>query len=187
MIAGLTQPLPTRWPFLGGWTLAFIGFPLGGLAAFTLLGAMNTPFNGLIGGLIAGACLGLTQGLALRQPRPFLFRWILVTALGMGLGFSLSLLLLGAATDSAGILGRALITGAALGVAQAVGLRLSFGWSLAWALLITVMYTVAWWVTSLVIQDSVNLGWVTFGSSGAILYQFVTGLALLYLSPRQNA
>ncbi|MBC8162293.1 MAG: hypothetical protein H7Z42_13880, partial [Roseiflexaceae bacterium] len=45
------------------WMVTFLGFPLGGAAAYALVRSVDTPLRGLLGGLIAGAILGLAQWL----------------------------------------------------------------------------------------------------------------------------
>lgn len=89
------------WRFWGSWGLAFIGFPLGGLAASALVGGIRTPLDGALGGLATGAVLGLAQWLVLRRRLALTPWWIAATATGMGAGLALGIALLG--TDTAGI------------------------------------------------------------------------------------
>ena len=55
------------WSFWMGWALAFVGFPLGGIAAAALIGPITTPLAGTLGGTLTGAVLGAVQWLALRR------------------------------------------------------------------------------------------------------------------------
>src|SRR5215212_5245683 len=105
-----------RRGFWVGWALAFLGFPLGGLATWTLLGPITTPLAGATGGALTGAVLGAVQWLALRRRLPLSPWWIVATALGMGTGLALGIALLGTRTDDVTLPLRGLIAG--IGMAQ---------------------------------------------------------------------
>ncbi len=169
----------TRWGLIGRWLLAFLGFPIGGSITYLVIGAVDDPLKGLAGGAVAGVFLGGAQWLALRKSHPVDTRWIAVTSAGLAAGVGLSTALFGTAADSATIINRAAVTGVILGVAQAYMLHRKGGASMIWAVAVALAYTVAWPVTGLVIKDNVQMGWVVFGSSGAILFQLITLIALL--------
>ncbi|MCU0475869.1 MAG: hypothetical protein MUC99_07125 [Anaerolineae bacterium] len=164
----------TRQTFVR-WVVAFLGFPVGGLAATSLIGVLENPLDGLLGGLIAGAGIGLAHGLALRAS---LWRWALASALGLGVGVWAGVVLFSASHDLATILMRAPLAGLGLGAAQAVLVRGTLRLAWAWPLLTAGMFVAAWWVSALVITTNLQAGFVVFGASGALLYQGVTGLAL---------
>ena len=105
------------------WLLAFLGFPLAGLAAQAVVGGIDTPLQGLIGGVASGAVLGTVQWLALRGSLPISPRWILASAAGLGLGLALGVGVLGTETAGAALPLRGAVTGLLLGAAQAVVLR----------------------------------------------------------------
>jgi hypothetical protein len=115
--------LGVAWRFRAGWGLAFLGFPLGGLAATALVGGVTTPLDGAIGGAATGAVVGLAQWLVLRRRLSLTPWWIAATAAGMGAGLALGIALQG--TDIAGITLplRGLVTGAGIGIAQFALLR----------------------------------------------------------------
>ncbi len=115
--------LGAAWRFWAGWGLAFLGFPLGGLAATALVGGVTTPLDGAIGGAATGAVVGLAQWLVLRRRLSLTPWWIAATAAGMGAGLALGIALQG--TDIAGITLplRGLVTGAGIGIAQFALLR----------------------------------------------------------------
>ena len=69
--------------------MAFLGFPLGGVAAAVLVGAITTPLGGALGGAATGALIGAAQWLVLRRHLPLTSGWIAATALGMGIGLAL--------------------------------------------------------------------------------------------------
>ena len=137
-----------------GWVLAFLGFPIGGVLAVALISRLETPLDGLLGGAVAGLAIGAAQWLALRRRLPVDWRWIVTTAVAMGLGLALGVLLFGAATTVEATLLRALPTGLLIGVAQ------------------------AWFITAQVIGRSLDIGFVVFGASGAIVFQALTGVVL---------
>lgn len=164
-----------------GWIVAFLGFPLGGLAATQLLGRIDTAPAGLLGGLIAGAVVGLAQMLALRLVLPVDWRWIVATAVGLSVGVGLSVALIGGETTLEAFLLRAPITGFVLSAAQWLVLRQHVRRAFWWIPAVMVIYTVAWFVTAQVIGTSLQAGFVVFGASGALVYQFLTGGLLWWL------
>lgn len=170
---------------LTAWTLAFVGFPLGGLTATLLIGRMETPLDALLGGVIAGAFVGGAQWLALRGRSPVSWRWVALTATGLGIGVSVSAALWGTGTDLESILLRAPLTGLALGFAQWLALRGWLRYDALWIVVVTILFPVAWFITSLVIGESINEAFFVFGASGALFFQLMTGLVLWrLLAPR---
>lgn len=169
---------------LVGWIVAFVGFPLGGLAATTVIGRLDTPIEGFIGGLIAGAGVGLAQMLALRGSLNPGWRWVAATAVGLAVGVALGVVLLGDSTDLTETLARAPFAGLGVGLAQAWLIHPHRRGAWGWALGLTVLWPLAWWVTSLVITTSLETGFVVFGASGALVFQVLSGLLLRALPPR---
>jgi hypothetical protein len=162
-----------RW--MMGWVVAFLGFPLSGLAVTLLLGSIDNTFEGLLGGLIAGAVIGTAQMLALRPLIAVDWRWIVATAVGLGVGVGLSRAIVGAETTLEAFLLRAPVTGLMLSIAQWWLLKDQLpraGW---WIPALTLIYTFAWFITAQVIGSSLDMGFVVFGSSGALVYQLLTG------------
>src|SRR5436190_7297612 len=94
---------PTRdWRFWGGWGLAFLGFPLGGLAASALVwaagaatGGVGAVAEGALAGAATGAVVGAAQWLALARRLPLAPRWIAVTSAGAAAGMALGVGFLG--------------------------------------------------------------------------------------------
>jgi hypothetical protein len=168
------------WSFWVGWALAFLGLPLGGLATWMLIGPIVTPLSGAIGGALTGAVLGAVQWLALRRRLPLSPWWIAVTALGMGLGFALGIALLGTSTDGAALPLRGLITGVSIGLAQYVLLRGISGRAPVWVLIVALGWALGWMITRAVGID-LSQQWTVFGSSGAIVFQLLTALTLLWM------
>ena len=90
----ITARSGAAWRLWAGWGLAFLGFPLGGLAAAALVGGVTTVLDGILGGLATGAVIGLAQWLVLRHRLRLTSWWIGATAAGMGVGLALGIALL---------------------------------------------------------------------------------------------
>lgn len=167
---------------LTSWIIAFLGFPIGGLIAITLIGRMDTSIDGLLGGIIAGVIIGGAQWIALKQFFSIDGRWVVATSAGLGLGIGLSALLWGTDTTLQAILTRAPLTGFLLGVAQWFILRQNVAHAYVWIPTLTLIYPAAWYITSRVIGDSINEAFFVFGASGALFFQITTGLVLRHLT-----
>jgi hypothetical protein len=169
------------WRFFLWWMLAFLGFPIGGLLAWVLVGSVEGVVSGALGGALAGAVIGAAQWLVLRRYLRIGAEWILATALGVAIGDALGALLTGAGTG----LGALLITGLATGVA--VGL-LQWGLALRGRLLLASLWppvvAIAWpvgWTVTWAFGIDVERGYFVFGSSGALVFAAITGLAMLLM------
>lgn len=168
------------WSFWVGWALAFVGFPLGGVAAAALVGPITTPLAGAIGGAVTGAVLGAVQWLALRRRLPLSPWWIAATALGMAVGLALGIALLGTSTDDAALPLRGLITGAGIGITQFLLLRHVSSRAAIWPPIIALGWALGWMITRAAGVD-LALHWSVFGSSGALTFQLLTGLTLAWM------
>jgi uncharacterized membrane protein YhdT len=160
------------------WIVAFLGFPVGGLAALSLIGALENPLEGLIGGAAAGAVLGLTQWLALRLRTPLTPLWIAASSIGLGVGVGLSVALFGADRSAQANALRAPLTGLIWGAAQWVFLQRSAAHAAWWIPTVALAYLIGWVVTAAVIGESLEQGFTVFGASGAVIFQIITGVAL---------
>jgi hypothetical protein len=185
MKAASTARSGSGWSFWVGWALAFVGFPLGGVAAAALVGPITTPLSGAIGGAVTGAVLGAVEWLALRRWLALSPWWIAATALGMGSGLALSITLLGTSTDGAALPLRGLITGAGIGIAQFVLLRSISSRAPVWALIVALGWALGWMITRAAGID-LALQWSAFGSSGALTFQLLTGLTLAWMLRRDK-
>jgi len=175
----------SEWSFWLGWALAFVGFPLGGVAATALIGPIMTPLAGALGGAATGAIIGAAEWLALRRRLPLSPWWIAATALGMGAGLPLGIALLGTSTDGAALPLRGLITGAGIGIAQYVLLRGVSSRAPVWPLIVTLGWALGWIITRAAGVD-LALQWSVFGSSGALTFQLLTGLVLAWMLRRDK-
>jgi hypothetical protein len=161
--------------------LAFLGFPIGGLLAIMLVGPVDGAVSGALGGAIAGAVIGAAQWLALRGHLRVGPEWILATALGVAIGDALGALLTGAGTGIGALVVTGLATGVAVGLLQ-WGLILRGRLPLAslWAPVVAVAWPVGWTVTWAFGID-VERGYYVFGSTGALVFAALTGLAMLLM------
>jgi len=166
------QPTPVRW------LIAVVGFPIGGFIGHLIGGPAATIPAALISGAIAGAIIGLGQGLALDlRPRP-LAMWIAATAAGLGLALAIVTAMIGqiSTTNEAVALGG--VSGLILGAGQAGVLqRRGVAISWIWAPVSAVAWAVGWFVTAS-IGVALASGWPVYGLSGAIVSQIITGIVI---------
>ena len=165
--------------FLILWVLAFLSFPIAGLLA-NLMGAVTTPLVAILAGAIAGATLGLVQWLVLRSQLSLSVWWIAATAIGMSAGLAISTAFLGSETVGSELLWRAVLTGLCIGIAQWIVLRQVLPQSIIWIGVITLGWTLGWFVTRGAGID-LSYKWAVFGATGALTFQVLTGLALYFL------
>jgi hypothetical protein len=164
------------------WLPTFLAFPAAGLLTISTIGPLRSPAAGLVGGAVAGAVLGGAQWLALRASG-IGRAWWLATVVGAAVGTALGVAATGAGTSTSALVVRGLLTGAVLGLGQAVAVRRPPARVAAWAATTTVAWGLGWLVTANVIVDA-DRGFVVFGSSGALVATIVTGLALPVLLGR---
>lgn len=171
---------PSRW--LIYWIIAFLAFPPAGALATAVIGSLNNPLQGALGGGIVGVIVGAAHALALRRRLNVGALWIAATAVGLALGVGMSTWIVGNDASLSATLLRAPITGLLLGTAQAWILHRS-GVKRAplWGVVITLIFPLAWYFTALVITTNLSIGFVIFGAAGAVVYQLLTGLVLWWL------
>jgi len=176
----LQGQITTSWSFWLFWMLAFLAFPIGGLAATAAVGPVTTALQGVLTGAITGAILGLIQWLVLKGPTSVPITWVLATSIGMAAGLGISVALLGSEMQGNNLLWRAAITGTCIGIGQWLVFRQVLPQSAIWILVICLGWTLGWFITRGAGID-LNPKWSVFGASGALSFQFVTGLALYFL------
>lgn len=180
MASTTTAQAESGWGFWAGWGLAFLGFPLGGLAGLGLAGPIIGIPQAAIGGAATGAVIGLAQWLVLRRRLPLTPWWVAATAAGMSGGLALSVGLLGTDTAGAALPLRGLVTGAGIGLAQYLALRGRAPRAPIWALVVAGGWAIGW-VTTRAAGVDLAPNFTVFGSTGAWAFQLLTGLALAWM------
>jgi len=160
------------------WLVATAGFPIGGFVGHAIAGPAATVIAALIGGLIAGAIIGLGQAGALALRPQAIAIWAGVTAVGLAVPLIAITALIGQidTTFDAVLLGA--LTGLAIGAGQAVLFgREGVGNAWIWVGASAVAWAVGWLVTAAV-GVALAPGWPVFGLSGALVSQVITGIVL---------
>jgi hypothetical protein len=166
------------------WTIGFVSFPIAGVAGGAVAGRVDNPVAALLGGVITGVVIGAGQSLASSRrldPR----RWIVATAVGMGIGLLLGATTVGYGTSLADLAVMGALTGLVLGAAQALALptRVSYRW--AWATATTVLWALGWTLTTLAGID-VDKQYMVFGAAGAVTFSALSGILLHALLPTRT-
>jgi hypothetical protein len=163
------------------WTAGFVAFPLAGITGMVVVGRVDGPSAAALGGLATGAVLGAGQALASSRRLPRL-RWVVATALGMGAGLLLGAVAVDFGTSLARLAVMGALTGAVLGVAQALALppRSRHRW--LWAVAMPVLWALGWAVTT-VAGVVVDGQFTVFGASGAVTVTALLGILLQHLLP----
>ena len=158
------------------WTVSFVSFPIGGVAAGLIAGPVDSVWPAALSGVITGAVIGAGQSLLSRRRLDWR-RWIPASAAGMGVGLTAGAALVGYRTTLADLVVMGAVTGLALGVAQAAVLR---RW--IWAAAMPLLWALGWTVTTVAGVDVGNQ-FSVFGSTGAITVSALTGLLLQRVKP----
>jgi hypothetical protein len=176
----IASPSTTKVPastasIIGRWMLSFVGFPLGGLVALLLTDPVDSVRHAVTGGLLTGAVLGAVQAWALRADRRQLVLWTLATALGLAVGLTLgsSLVEFGTSMGELGLQGA--VTGAAVGLAQALVMRGRTRLAFVWPLYLAAAWALGWVITTaggIAVEDQ----FTTFGAYGALTVALLTSV-----------
>ncbi len=171
------RPSPIRNLLI--WMLSFLAFPVAGLLGTFLVGPVDNLAAALLGGAVVGAIVGLAQSLVSRG-RLTILRWTIATAIGASAGVAIGTLAIGYGTTLVDLAIGGLITGAIIGVAQAVALPAALRVRLLWIVATTVLWASGWAVTTLA-GVGVEEQFIVFGATGAFVYTALAGLVLLVL------
>jgi len=162
--------------------VSFLGFPLGGLAAILVVGAVDNLTAALIGGLITGTILGAAQSWAMGRSGPPALLWIAATGVGFMAGFGVGSAVVDYDTSLAALTVQGAISGLAVGIAQALVLRRRLGrLVLVWPAALPVIWALGWVVTTS-IGVAVDQQFIVFGSSGALVVTALTAVLPLVLT-----
>jgi len=159
------------------WTLAFVSFPLAGIAAQAAVGRINDAVAALAGGLIAGAVIGTGQWLAARRLLGDPRAWIGATAAAMGIGLLAGAWVVGYGTSAGELAVMGAITGLPVGAAQAFLLRDRVARSWVWAAAMPLLWALGWTVTAAA-GVGVDRQYAVFGAFGAITVMALSGALL---------
>lgn len=163
------------WKRYGRWVGTFIGFPLAGLTARAVAGNIDTASAAAIGGLAGGAVLGAVQVGIAGIPAGERARWIGGTAAGLALGLTAGAAAVGFDTDTASLVAMGAISGAGVGIAQALAGSMRLRDRVLWAVVTPALWAGGWAITSQVIVDA-DRQHAVFGSSGALAVSLVAGV-----------
>jgi hypothetical protein len=179
-------PVRSRGRIVARWMVSFIGFPLGGLAALIVTEPVNSAANAVAGGLITGAVLGAVQAWALRFDRRQLVAWTLATAVGLTTGLAFGASLVGFRTSIDDLALQGAVTGAFVGLAQALVLRNRTGpVAFVWPAYLAGAWAIGWVVTTAG-GIAVEKQFTTFGAYGAVTVALLTSVLPIFLSTRTN-
>ena len=167
------------------WTVGFLSFPIAGVAGTVVAGRVDNPLSALTAGLITGAVVGAGQSLtSSRRLQPL--RWIIATAVGMGLGLLLGAAAVGYGTSLGDLAAMGALTGLALGSAQALAMPAETRYRAAWAAAMPLLWALGWTVTTLAGID-VDQQFTIFGASGAFTFSAISGVLLYALLTMRSA
>lgn len=164
--------MPRRW---ARWVGTFVGFPLAGVAARAVAGDIDSGSAAIVGGLAGGAVLGAAQAWIGGIGAGARLRWVAATTLGLTVGLAAGSGLVAHRTDVSSLVAMGAISGAAVGLAQALSLSMRGSDRLLWAVATPALWAGGWFVTSQVIVDAERQHAV-FGSSGAIAVSAVAAI-----------
>jgi hypothetical protein len=169
----------TTW---GRWLGSFIAFPLAGAAARAVAGNIDAAGAAVIGGLAGGVVLGALQaGIGGIGP-DHRVRWIGATAAGFAVGLTAGAGLVGYRTDAASLVAMGAVSGAAVGVAQALSIPMGRVDRVLWATATPVLWAGGWLMTSQVIVDADHQHAIFGAPSGLV----VCALASLLVVRRER-
>jgi hypothetical protein len=168
-----------RW---GRWLATFIGFPAAGLAARIVAGNVDSVGAAALGGVAGGVALGAVQTFVGGIPAADRGRWIGANAFGFGVGLTTGAGVVGYRTDTASLVVMGAVSGAAVGLAQALAVHMSSRDRVLWALATPALWAGGWLITSQVIVDA-DRQHAMFGSSGALTVAALAGILFALRRP----
>lgn len=170
------QSVPLRW------LIAILAFPVGGFLGHLVGGPAATVPAAVVSGAIAGAIIGMGQGLALSMRPSALAAWTAATAVGLGLSLAAVTAVIGQIGTTSEAVALGAVAGLVLGAGQALvlqrrGVRNAWMWvpasAVAWA---------AGWLVTASVGVALAAGWPVYGLSGAVVSQVITGIVIWRLT-----
>ena len=181
-----TAPTASSARTVARWMFSFLGFPLGGFAAWLLTGPVVDTTSAVTGGFLTGAILGAVQAWALRYDARLIIIWTLLTAGGMAVGLATGATRVSFSTQLADLALQGAVSGGVVGLAQAVALFRRLGsLALAWPACVAGAWAAGWTVTTLA-GIGVGEQFTVFGASGALVAALLTVVLPLVLRTRRG-
>lgn len=162
------------------WMITSLGFPFGGVLALSLAGPMDDVISAALGGLLAGAVVGVAQWLVLRNYFGIDFTWVLATVSGLALGNTVGMILIVSGRELSDLILVGAVAGICVGAAQWTLLRERLKFAGAWVPALAVAWPLGW-TTTWSIGVDVSIGYAVFGAVGALVFAAITGAALVLL------
>jgi hypothetical protein len=165
----------------GVWLLTTLAFPVGGLPAIAL-GGVDDVTSALLGGAAAGLVIGGGQWLVLRRAAGTPWTWVPATAAGLAVGLAVGASSVGYGTGATDLAVQGAVSGAGVGLAQALVMRRGFGVlrAVVWALTTAALWPLGWTVTR-AFGVGVEQQFSVFGATGALTVTALSGLVLVLL------
>ena len=161
-----------RW---ARWLGTFVGFPLAGVAARIVAGNIDSVGAAAVGGLAGGVALGAIQVVVGGIGPADRIRWIAATSAGLAVGLTVGANAVGYRTNTASLVAMGALSGAGVGIAQALSVPMRVVDRVLWALATPALWAGGWLITSQVINDA-DRQHAVFGSSGALAVSAVAGV-----------
>jgi hypothetical protein len=167
------------------WAAVALAFPVAGWVGRAISGPVDAVAPALLGGAITAAGLGAAQWWAAGRTFGPPGGWIAATAVGYAVGLAAGGALAGFATDIGSLALMGLVSGAGLGLAQALVLagRDDVRFAVAWGLAMVPIFAGGWCAAS-TIGVSVENQFTVFGASGAIVFVLLSGALLAQFPAR---
>jgi hypothetical protein len=172
-------------PFPGWrWVAVALAFPIAGLIGWKIGGRVDSVAAAIVGGALTGAGLGAVEWWAADGALGRIGAWVGASASGYALGLAAGAALVGYETDLAALAAMGLVSGAAIGLAQAAVLsrRGDLRLAVAWGCAMPVLFALGW-CASTAIGVSVEDQFTVFGAAGALVFMLLSGLVLARFTP----
>jgi hypothetical protein len=177
---------PSARPRFPGWRWMAVwpAFPVAGYIAWKVGGRVDAVDAALVGGAMTGAGLAAVEWWAGTGAVARPAAWIGSSAVGYAVGAEL----VGYDTNLGSLALMGLVSGAALGAAQALVLARQGRRALAlpWAVAMPALFALGWSVAS-VTGIGVDEQFTVFGAGGALLFMLLSGLLLARFTDRGTA
>jgi hypothetical protein len=146
--------------------LTVLAIPPAGYLGWLVAGHVDSASAAALAGVVTGAAIGLGQWLVLRR-RGVSLRWVAATAVALGVGLTVGAGVVGYETDRVSLAVMGVISGLAVGIAQASALRAGWTSVVTWGGTTAALWALGWVISSFVIDPADQ--WPIFGASGAIV------------------